>query len=202
MDCFGYLTVCPSHFSPHLSSCELLRSPFVCFFLTGFHYFSMYLIAFSLSPRPISVFYAMCNRQAGWIVQNRRTKDLGMTCLPFEKKEERIGLAKRCIWNLYNFFSIKWVFSNGVVTAEDDEMWKWKLASTVRSVVSHLAFPPLFLFLGLYNAFKETFFREYVFCNRCIKENEGVNVAGSKALYSAKPRAFQMLFLLYWHLSR
>lgn len=48
MDCYGYLTVCPSHFSPHLSSCELLRSPFV-YFLTGFHCFSMYLIVLSLS---------------------------------------------------------------------------------------------------------------------------------------------------------
>lgn len=47
MDCYGYLTVCPSHFSPHLSSCELLRSPFV-YFLTGFHCFSMYLISLSL----------------------------------------------------------------------------------------------------------------------------------------------------------
>lgn len=84
-DCYDYLTVCPSHFTPHLSSCEY-RAPL------GSLSFSLSLCIFMLSLS-LSVLFAMCTMQAGSIVQYRRTKTWGWAhscnCFPLRKKWEK-----------------------------------------------------------------------------------------------------------------
>lgn len=47
MDCYGYLTVCPSHLA--LTSAAVNYYGALLFFFTGFHYFSVYLIAISMA---------------------------------------------------------------------------------------------------------------------------------------------------------
>lgn len=81
LDCYGYLTVCPSHFSPHLSSCELLRSPFL--FFNGV---SLFLYVSHCYLYGLSVFLpcAPCRRVGLYSTEEQKTWD---DLLFFSKKK-------------------------------------------------------------------------------------------------------------------
>lgn len=96
MDCYGYLTVCPSHFSPHLSSCELFTEPFFVYFYRGFTISLCFLCVSHCSLfylYGLSVFSCHVHQAGGLNCTEQKNKRLGGDDLPsFKKKKTSLNI--------------------------------------------------------------------------------------------------------------